>query len=54
MQQQEIVYVEEQAGIITGFEIKWNPKIKVKIPKTFIETYKTEVQVITNKIFGNF
>jgi uncharacterized protein len=53
-QQQEIDYVAEEAGTVTGFEIKWNPKSKVKIPKTFGETYKTEVQVITNENFREF
>jgi hypothetical protein len=46
--------VEEEARTVTGFEIKWNPKSKVKIPKTFIETYKTEVKVITNENFREF
>jgi len=54
VQQQEIDYVEEEAGTITGFEIKWNPKSKVKIPKTFVETYNTEVIVITNENFREF
>ena len=51
VQQQEIDYVEAEAETITGFEIKWNPKSKVRIPKTFIETYKTEVKVITRENF---
>lgn len=54
VQQQEIDYVEEEAGTITGFEIKWNPKSKVKIPKSFTEAYKTEVKVITNENFREF
>jgi hypothetical protein len=54
VQQQEIDYVEEEAGKITGFEIKWNAKSKVKIPKTFVETYNTEVKVITNENFREF
>lgn len=53
-QQQEIDYVAEEAGTVTGFEIKWNPKSKVKIPKTFGETYNTEVKVITNENFREF
>lgn len=39
--QQEIDYVEDNAGIITGFEFKWNPKAHVKIPKTFVQAYHT-------------
>jgi len=54
VQQQEIDYVEEEANTITGFEIKWNPKSKVKIPKTFVKTYNTEVKVITNENFREF
>ncbi len=54
VQQQEIDYVEEEAGTVTGFEIKWNPKSKVKIPKTFIETYKTDVKVVNNENFREF
>lgn len=54
VQQQEIDYVEEEAGKVTGFEIKWNAKSKVKIPKTFVETYNTEVKVITNENFREF
>lgn len=52
--QQEIDYVEEEAGKISGFEIKWNPKRKVKIPSTFGKTYDTEVQVITRENFRGF
>ena len=54
LQQQEIDYVEEEAGKVTGFEIKWNPKSKVKIPKIFLETYNTDVKVITNENFREF
>ena len=54
VQQQEIDYVEEEAGTVSGFEIKWNPKSKVKIPKTFVKTYNTEVQVITSGNFREF
>ncbi|MEZ4792424.1 MAG: ATP-binding protein [Gelidibacter sp.] len=54
VQQQEIDYVEEASGKVTGFEMKWSPKSKVKIPKTFVETYKTAVKVITNENFREF
>ncbi len=52
--QQEIDYVEEDAGIIKGYEIKWNPKSKVKIPKIFSNTYKAEVQIINQENFRDF
>jgi len=54
VQQQEIDYVEEEAGNVTGFEIKWNLKSKVKISKTFVKTYNAEVHVITNESFREF
>ena len=54
VKQQEIDYVEEEAGKIVGFEIKWNKKSKVKIPKAFEETYNTTVKVITNENFREF
>ncbi len=54
VKQQEIDYVEEEAGQVIGFEIKWNSKSKAKIPKTFEETYNTEVKVITNENFREF
>lgn len=53
-QQQEIDYVEEEAGRVTGYEIKWSTKSKVKIPKTFINSYETDVQVINNENFREF
>lgn len=54
VQQQEIDYVEEEAGKLKGFEIKWNPKNKVKIPKTFLEAYDTEVNIINRDNFREF
>jgi uncharacterized protein len=53
-QQQEIDYVEEEAGKITGYEIKWNEKAKVKIPKVFAETYKAETVVLNRENFRAF
>ncbi len=52
--QQEIDYIEEKAGDISGFEFKWSPKAKVKISNLFQQTYKTDVQVITKKNFRTF
>lgn len=53
-QQQEIDYVEELNGQITGYEFKWNPKAKVKIPSNFTQTYNAEVIVINNQNFREF
>ncbi len=38
-QQQEIDYLEENAGVLSGFEMKWGRK-KHRIPKTFLSAYK--------------
>lgn len=54
VQQQEIDYVEEGEGKLKGFEIKWNPKNKVKIPKTFLEAYTAEVSIINKDNFRDF
>lgn len=54
VQQQEIDYVEENAGIIQGFEIKWNKKNKIKIPKTFTQTYNSNVCIIDKENFREF
>lgn len=53
-QQQEIDYVEETNGKITGFEFKWNPKAKTNIPADFVKTYKAEVKIITKENFRDF
>ncbi|PIE87533.1 MAG: ATPase [Bacteroidetes bacterium] len=52
-QQQELDFVEEKDGQITGFEFKWNDK-KTKIPKTFTENYKAKIQVVDRKNFRKF
>lgn len=52
--QQEVDYVEEHSGKISGFEFKWNPKAKAKVPKTFEETYKTKVDVVDTDNFRKF
>ena len=54
VQQQEIDYVEEEAGVLEGFEIKWNPKSKVRAPKAFTEAYNAEVRVIHKENFRVF
>lgn len=51
--QQEIDYVEEEAGEISGCEIKWKPR-KVKIPQSFTNAYKTKVQVVHQDNFRDF
>jgi hypothetical protein len=51
IQQQEIDYVEESSGKIVGYEFKWNPKAKVKIHKSFIEAYDSEIKVVNRDNF---
>ena len=53
-QQQEIDYVEEGDGKITGYEIKWNAKAKVKLPKIFSATYDATTEIITRNNFRSF
>ncbi len=53
-QQQEIDYVEEKDGTIKGFEFKWNPKTKAKIPINFVNTYDAQVDVISRDNFRSF
>ena len=53
-QQQEIDYVEEKNGKITGYEFKWNPKAKVKIPSAFVESYDAGIEIITRENFRQF
>lgn len=54
IQQQKIDYVEVNAGKVYGYQMKWNPKAKVKFPKSFLETYKTNVQVVHRDTFRDF
>lgn len=53
-QQQEVDYVEEISQKIFGYEFKWNPKKKVKLPKTFTEKYQTEGKLINKENFRDF
>lgn len=53
-QQQEVDYVEESDGKITGFEFKWNPKAKASIPSPFVNAYNAQVHIITRDNFRSF
>ena len=53
-QQQEIDYVEENAGQVTGYETKWSEKEKVKIPKVFTEIYNADITILTKENFRMF
>lgn len=52
--QQEVDYVETLHDSIIAFEFKWNSKQKVKIPKTFENTYNVKVKVIDTTNFRDF
>lgn len=47
-QQQEIDYLEEYNGKLTAWEIKWNPKKQVNLPKTFTKNYPDATTHIVN------
>lgn len=52
-QQQEIDYIEECNGIITGYEFKWKNK-NTKFPRIFMETYNADGMVIDRNNFREF
>jgi len=53
-QQQEVDFVEEKDGKIFGYEFKWKPKSKVKIPETFTKTYHAKTIIIDRNNFREF
>jgi len=54
-QQQEIDYIEEHAGKLSAFELKWNPNANVKISGTFTNGYpESSFKVITPENFHEF
>lgn len=53
-QQQEVDFIEDNGGKISGFEFKWQTKKNVKLPKTFIESYNAESKIIDKENFREF
>lgn len=54
-QQQEVDYLEEGGGKLSAYEIKWNPRTKASLTKTFAEAYpNTELEVITPENITDF
>lgn len=49
--QQEIDYLEDDAGKISAYEIKWNENSKIPKLENFRKTYNTEIKKITPKTF---
>ena len=48
-QQQEIDYLEESDGKILACELKWNPKVKAKLPSAFVEAYPNTEFIVVNQ-----
>jgi len=54
-QQQEIDYLEEGDGYLNAYEIKWNPKSKIKGKNSFLTNYKnSSLEVISKDSFEEF
>ncbi len=53
-QQQQVDFVEENSGKIIGYEFKWNKKKTTRLPKTFVESYRAESNVIDKDNFREF
>ena len=49
----EIDYVEEDQGILTGYEIKLGKK-SMRVPKSWTETYKADVQLLNSENYLGF
>lgn len=53
--QKEIDYIEEEEGILTGFECKWSPDASMKVPEDFLHAYPgTKVERIDRKNYWRF
>ncbi len=53
--QKEIDYIEEEDGILSGFECKWSPDSKMKVPEKFLSAYPgTVVQRIDRSNYWRF
>jgi len=53
-QQQEVDFVEDNAGTISGFEFKWKKKKNTRLPRTFTESYNAQSKVIDRENFREF
>ena len=53
-QQQEVDFVEEKDGGVTGFEFKWNAKPNQRLPATFINAYRADTQIVDRSNFRTF
>lgn len=52
---QEVDYIEEEGGKLSGFEFKWKEPRTYKVPKAFSEAYpNSTVELITQENFESF
>ena len=53
--QKEIDLIEDQDGMLSSFEFKYNPQSKAKMPKNFAKNYPNSTwQVVTPENFWEF
>ncbi len=53
--QKEVDLIEERDGKLYGYEIKWNTRKKIKLPKLWLNTYpEAELKVITPENYLDF
>lgn len=48
-EQKEIDYIEDSDGVLSAYEIKWNPDAKYKMPNQFLDNYKNSVFKVIHK-----
>lgn len=53
-QQQEVDYVEEIEGKVSGYEIKWSASAKVKLPSAFTSAYHAKIVSMHTQNFREF
>ncbi|MCL1973908.1 MAG: ATP-binding protein [Bacteroidetes bacterium] len=54
-EQQEIDLIEEEDGLLSAFEFKYNPKSNAKLPKSFAENYpNSNYRLVTPEDFRDF
>ncbi|MDA3839143.1 MAG: ATP-binding protein [Candidatus Delongbacteria bacterium] len=53
-QKQEVDFVEEISGNITGYEFKWKTRNNIKLPKTFTDAYNADTKIIDHTNFREF
>ncbi len=53
-QQQEVDYVEDAGGDISGYEFKWNPRRTARFPLAFTQTYAAKTMVVSRDNFREF